>query len=1377
MICIRFPAQRRRSSNTIIHFRCLRQTVRFNQSISSEGVHKLNKPFRKILSTAIALLVMIMSFAMPVSAANFDDMGKHWSEPAVSKWSEYGVISGYAGAFRPDEPVTRAEFSTMINNVMKYVEKGENKFSDLQPDQWYYDAMIKLNKAGVMDGAGGKAMPDNKITRQEAAVLVARAFKIGSAASASAFTDEATIADWAKGAVRALASKKAINGMPDGTFRPLSNLTRAEAVTLFDHFIQSLISKPSVYSKDVIGNVVVNSPDVILKDMKISGDLYIAQGVGEGEVTLNNVEIAGTVHVYGGGEHSIIFNNVDVKGALVVNRYEGKVRILATGSTSVSVTILESGAMLVTKELTGGGFETVEISSEVLAGQSIVLDGNFNKVVNHSDSAQITANGKINELVAEANTNINGNVSVGKTTTADGTNATVNNNAIRPAGESGTPAGGSPSGGSTGGSPTGGAGGNPSGGGNDDGGSIGGGGGGGTPAIAVSGISIHEKDVVLVVGETKQLTATIAPSNADNKNVTWKVEDGSTDVVTVGQNGLLTAIAAGTKRIQVITSDGGKTDQISVTVSKPAFAIALAKFDGPAVDPSAAIDEAVKTNSMNLTIGGVVKSVYQNNQYEALITAQRALQKTKDPTGNYAYVVITLKDRAGNPIADTTGINVSVTGTTYEPVFGKELAEGYRSGSFVLKMDAGEADSVKRFSLTFSHKNYADTILSLSYTPKGAAFITGIEPITGDAKIGSKLTAGKVEYAGTPANQNVSYKWSRADNEKGPYTEISGASAPVYELTEADSGKYIRVEASADQVHVGGSAVSVPFGPVEKLVKASDVFAAIEAMFLAGNKDLNNVISNVYLPVSLPAFPGIAISWSSDNAAVISTAGVVTRHDRDDRFVTLTATLTGQVTGSKSYQAIVRTKGTDRVDIVDYVDKYFAEGYPQVFVKNGTIWVRYKLKAPAEVFMVINASNGHLESDVRAVLEGHAGKNGIVSVNDWPYFKADHSQVDQIQEFDTGVSLAANRPARVEFAIRDNTSNYTSSAVTTVLFDQATVGALDTSAPIASGMFVNQALNAVYVYFNEPLDTASTPKLSDFTLNYGDVKGIVLYNYQAVSGIASSYVKLTVDGIPSQYKSQLKLSYNGSAIQDTADARNKVQPFTSRAVTSILDRIDIVTVSSDRMSMIVELRPGWNPLDNAGASNAAPRFTVTVDGGQYSPLLASTGYNTSYMRFKFKFNAPLPVGNLTVRADTSGIKNWAMDLYPNELLSQNAKEIPAPGIPSAAYTQSDGKLKLTFADQFEFDATTFNASGLVLKVDNAEYMPRGFIVRRDPSKTNTLVIDLKDKYSWPFKNAVETGTAIQIKYSKVNGNDSRQLSDSAGALVPEFDYVTVNKLP
>jgi hypothetical protein len=65
------------------------------------------------------------------------------------------------------------------------------------------------------------------------------------------------------------------------------------------------------------------------------------------------------------------------------------------------------------------------------------------------------------------------------------------------------------------------------------------------------------------VGDTGVLTATVVPTNATNKNVTWS--SSSTDVATVN-NGIVTAIAAGSATITVTTVDGGKTAACSVTV-------------------------------------------------------------------------------------------------------------------------------------------------------------------------------------------------------------------------------------------------------------------------------------------------------------------------------------------------------------------------------------------------------------------------------------------------------------------------------------------------------------------------------------------------------------------------------------------------------------------------------------------------------------------------------------------------------------------------------------------------------------------------------------------------------------------------------------------
>lgn len=51
-----------------------------------------------------------------------------------------------------------------------------------------------------------------------------------------------------------------------------------------------------------MGNVIINIVNVILKDIEISGNLYIIEGVGDGDVIIENVKVDGKVIVLGGGE-------------------------------------------------------------------------------------------------------------------------------------------------------------------------------------------------------------------------------------------------------------------------------------------------------------------------------------------------------------------------------------------------------------------------------------------------------------------------------------------------------------------------------------------------------------------------------------------------------------------------------------------------------------------------------------------------------------------------------------------------------------------------------------------------------------------------------------------------------------------------------------------------------------------------------------------------------------------------------------------------------------------------------------------------------------------------------------------------------------------
>ncbi len=102
---------------------------------------------------------------------------------------------------------------------------------------------------------------------------------------------------------------------------------------------------------------------------------------------------------------------------------------------------------------------------------------------------------------------------------------------------------------------------------------------GGTQTVAVSGVSLSKTTLSLVEGGSETLTATVAPSNATNKAVSWKSSDAGT--ATVDSNGKVTAVKAGSATITVTTSDGGKTATCSVTVTAKEVVV-----EGLAIDPA-----------------------------------------------------------------------------------------------------------------------------------------------------------------------------------------------------------------------------------------------------------------------------------------------------------------------------------------------------------------------------------------------------------------------------------------------------------------------------------------------------------------------------------------------------------------------------------------------------------------------------------------------------------------------------------------------------------------------------------------------------------------------------------------------------------------------
>ena len=113
--------------------------------------------------------------------------------------------------------------------------------------------------------------------------------------------------------------------------------------------------------------------------------------------------------------------------------------------------------------------------------------------------------------------------------------------------------------------------------------------------IEVSGVSLNTSSVSIVNGSTSTLTATVSPSNAENKNVTWT--SSNTSVATVSSTGVVTAKSVGTATITVTTEDGNKKATTNITVKPLPIVYFVAHQDDETISASGSILEDLKSGS------------------------------------------------------------------------------------------------------------------------------------------------------------------------------------------------------------------------------------------------------------------------------------------------------------------------------------------------------------------------------------------------------------------------------------------------------------------------------------------------------------------------------------------------------------------------------------------------------------------------------------------------------------------------------------------------------------------------------------------------------------------------------------------------------------
>jgi len=171
------------------------------------------------------------------SLVTFTDIAAHWAESAIKQAVARRIVNGYSDkTFRPENPVTRAEFIVMLANALKLEGEGVDlTFTDRERiGSWAVKAVAQVVQLGVVNGySDGSLRPNETITRVEMAAMIARALELPLAAnSKTGFTDDGEIPQWAKSAVEAVKLKGIVAGRSGNRFAPQAVTTRAEAVTM-----------------------------------------------------------------------------------------------------------------------------------------------------------------------------------------------------------------------------------------------------------------------------------------------------------------------------------------------------------------------------------------------------------------------------------------------------------------------------------------------------------------------------------------------------------------------------------------------------------------------------------------------------------------------------------------------------------------------------------------------------------------------------------------------------------------------------------------------------------------------------------------------------------------------------------------------------------------------------------------------------------------------------------------------------------------------------------------------------------------------------------------------------------------------------------------
>jgi hypothetical protein len=169
-----------------------------------------------------------------------------------------GYINGYTdNTFKPDKSITRAETSQILSNIFKESGMLKPEIADIN-GQWYSQSVEQILSLGLMKGYEDKTFkPEKNLTRQEFAVTLVNMLDLSNMPEVGDKTFTDVDNSYGEESIKLLASLGILQGYDDRTFRPDTEITRAEVVVIINRLLGDRITP-----QGIPGNTIINFMDL-----------------------------------------------------------------------------------------------------------------------------------------------------------------------------------------------------------------------------------------------------------------------------------------------------------------------------------------------------------------------------------------------------------------------------------------------------------------------------------------------------------------------------------------------------------------------------------------------------------------------------------------------------------------------------------------------------------------------------------------------------------------------------------------------------------------------------------------------------------------------------------------------------------------------------------------------------------------------------------------------------------------------------------------------------------------------------------------------------------------------------------------------------------